>query len=72
MDAAHVRKLAGVTDLAVVVDAGDVLSRIEALDRPARNGRERAFSLRRFPERGLERLPLPACLATVDNGLHQL
>jgi hypothetical protein len=70
MNAARVREFAGVVDVARIVDGVDVLSRVEAVDRPPGDRSELRGALRQFLQRGLERLLLPAFLAARGDGFH--
>ncbi len=62
VNAANVRELARVADLSVVVDPLHILRRIQPLDRPPGNCRERSGALGRLLERRFEHLAFPALL----------
>src|SRR4051794_23531293 len=70
MDAARVGKRARVVDIALVVDAVDVLSCIQPVDRAAGDRGERRRAFGRFLQRGLERLLLPPRFTRFGNGFH--
>ena len=62
MDAAGVGEVAGMVEFAGVVEAGQVVRGVEAIDRAARDGRERDIALGRLLERRPEHVALPALL----------
>jgi hypothetical protein len=68
MDAAHIRELAGMPEVARVVEVGHVLRRIQPLDRAAGNRREGQAPLLVLLQNGLECLSLPALLVSLDGG----
>ena len=59
MDAADVGKFARIVELALVVEPGEVVGRVEARDGAAGDGRERHVALGRALQRRLEHFTLP-------------
>jgi hypothetical protein len=70
MDAACVRKGAWMVEVAGGVEAGEVVGRVEAVDRTAGDRREWSRPLRCLRQRRFQYLPFPVLLIGLGRGLH--
>src|SRR5207247_5132794 len=70
MNASRVRKLARVVDVMGVIDAVEILRRIQPIDWAPGDCREGGRALRRLLQRRLERFVLPALFAAFGNRFH--